>query len=185
METQISGRKSSITILFEAKRLWRAQLLKVSHRQRESPQYREITNNLGTCQVPTNTRGLQAISVQLEPALSRNPSQLFERLPRSAILASASQQSQGAAACRELYRSPIFWYLQLSWRVVSTLIPWYIIQALTPVLLWFCLSIYSRGLISQPRFKLSPSDLQVKQQEFIFTLLLFSVNHDTRFSSWV
>lgn len=69
-----------------------------------------------------------------------------------------------------------------SWQVVFTLIPWYIIQALTPVLLWFCLSIYSCGLISQPCFKLSPSDLQVKQQEFIFTLLLFS---DTVFSSWV
>lgn len=35
MEMQISGRKSSITISFKAKRLWRAQPLKVSHRKRE------------------------------------------------------------------------------------------------------------------------------------------------------
>lgn len=41
MEMQISRRRSSITILFEAKRLWRAQPLKASHRKGESPQYRD------------------------------------------------------------------------------------------------------------------------------------------------
>lgn len=35
--------------------------------------------------------------------------------------------------------------------------------------------------MSQPCFKLNTSDLQVKQQEFVFTLFLFSVNHDMIF----
>lgn len=47
------------------------------------------------------------------------------------------------------------------------------------------LFIYSQGFISQVCSKLNPSDLQVKQQEFAFTLSLFSADHDPRFSSWV
>jgi len=47
MEMQICGSKSSITILYKPKRLCRPQLLKISHRDRESPQYRQIPNYLG------------------------------------------------------------------------------------------------------------------------------------------